>query len=194
MSTHLHPNVPLSISTEHSSILTNLDTLLHEINTKIARLKTQKEALEQARNYIRASPTVRSMAHHPSARRPSSTLRRQAILRNALEQEKSPSPPESRGLLASEDFEAAFEREGDVVVSVEQNQYASIPETVAPVSSAIPDQETASMKLVVDSAESTMSNEPVCGKCVIKRKRQANAAKARDARKRKLDEASQKEV
>jgi hypothetical protein len=193
MPTHLHLKAPLNINTEHTSILANLDTLVHEINIKIARLKTQKEALEQARNYIRASPTVRNVSHHPSARRPSSPLRRQAIRRNALEREKSPSPPESRGLLASEDFEAAFEREEDVAVSVEKNQYPSTTETVAPVSSAIPNQEPTLVKLGDDSPDSTISNEPVCGKCVIKRKRQANAAKARDARRRKFDKAGQKE-
>lgn len=181
---------PLNTTIEPDTILVSIDTLISEIDAKIARLSSQKEPLELARSYIRSSHIAYSITHHPPARRPSSTPCREAILRSVLEREKSPSPPESRGLLASEDFEAAFEREGDVVVSVEQDQQTATTGTLAPVPAAISDPGTALVNSDGNSAAGVASMEPVCGKCVIKRNRQANAAKAREARKRKLNEAT----
>jgi len=177
--------------TARHTILADLSAQILKLEARIAELTHDKQVLEQARAYILSSNSASQSGFHtphPNSRvtpgssssRASSNLRQQAIVRSALECNGSPSPSGTSGLLASEDFEEAFAGDTEVLMSVEDQR---VPARI--------DSNNASVSVAASSTASTkdasITSSPAIGKRAKKRKRQENAAKAREVRRRKLD-------
>lgn len=98
-------------------------------------------------------------------------------MRSALGRDRSASPSASTGLLASEDFEAAFTDETEAVVSVEDGKVDSM----AGSTSATPVQPMNAPSSTSGLVESkAIDSTRAQGKRAKKRKWQENAAKARE--------------
>jgi hypothetical protein len=165
------PTAP-HLTPQQSTLPQILDTQILKLETQIADLNTQNQCLEQARSYILSSTTVFSTQRPSSYLTPRSSLRQQAIVRSALGRDNALSPPGAAGLLAEEDFEAAFSGEGDVVASVEDVRVTDKGGTDGAGEAASP---------------SSTTSPPATGKRAKKGRRQENAAKAREGRMRKLE-------
>jgi hypothetical protein len=167
-----HINTHLTV--QQTTLTTLLATQILKLETQIADLNTHKQCLEQARTYILSSSTTSSTPRPNPYRTSRSNLRQQAIVRSAMGRDNALSLPGAAGLLAEEDFEAAFGSGGEVVASVEE-----VGGFV--MSGAGRAGEAASSNL------SNTTSPPATGKRAKKRRQQENAAKAREGRMRKLE-------
>ncbi|KAH7091271.1 hypothetical protein FB567DRAFT_589166 [Paraphoma chrysanthemicola] len=187
-----------SNSTPSSTLLANLDDQIRRLDLKITYLTNNKCILEQARAFISfhtannptdpQSPSNDTYTRpYTPTRRPPSNLRREAIVRNALERDRAVSPQRTAGLLASEDFEAAFESNApgsrdagevrEARMFVENNGSLSLPdgEGASGSSASVP-------PLLRSDAVGTVGAR---GKRATKRKFQEHAGKTREAKRRK---------
>ena len=226
--------------TERQAVLSGLDAKIDGFDVAIAGLIAEKHALERARKYIVAThdataggshdntaltdpslklhmrPTYPSLFHQ--ARKARSCLRQDVLIRNAMDREKSSSPPGSVGLLSSDEFEASFPNHNmpsgnddgngggrgadngvgdDVRPSVErmssstaENYSARSPTTT---SNALSRSTTPSPFIEIRALSTPSRNGQGAhwqAKRVTKRKLQENAAKAREVRRRRLNEAT----
>ncbi|KAH7081529.1 hypothetical protein BKA63DRAFT_210729 [Paraphoma chrysanthemicola] len=185
-----------SNSPSPNTLLASLDDQIRRLDLKIASLMNSKHVLEQVRAFISfhttnnptQPPTPNSDTHtrqYTPTRRPPTNLRREAIVRSASRREHSISPRRTAGLLASEDFEAAFESDervtwdgyGDARMCVEAETFLSFPvgEGASGSSASVPPPLRSNAVGAVGTR----------GKRAAKRKLQENAAKAREAKRRK---------
>jgi hypothetical protein len=122
------------------------------------------------------------------------------MIRNALEKDKCPTPPAGSGLLSSDEFEAAFgdgEEEidgtGAVRMSVEEESTTTTRSTRPMTTSSVESRNTSPAN-GSGSSGGTGHGAHWEAKRATKRKLQVNATKAKEARRRKLDEAGQRTV
>jgi len=226
--------------TERKAALTGLGAKINSLDVAIACLMAEQHILKRARDYIlsthdiaigspndnNASSTsalkISMRLTYPSpcrhAKNALSRLRQEVLIRNAMEREKSSSPPESRGLLSSHEFEASFPDHnvpdsngdsnadgcgahigggGDVRPSVERIS-SSKPESHSAASSITPAHAISRSNTPYPTSEITPLMPSAWNgqgahwqaKRVTKRKLQDNAAKAREVRRRKFNDAN----
>jgi hypothetical protein len=209
---------------DRKPVLTNLDTQISHLATKISALISFKNILEQARDCIlsistnnlqhtnglvglASSPSMASSPFLPTKKMPSS-LRRQAMIRNALERDKSPTPPAGSGLLSSDEFEAAFgdgvemeyengngigggktDSSGDVRMSVEEETTTTTSSRSTRSTTTVSVSSSCNASPARNTGFSSTNGQGAYweAKRATKRKLQDNVAKAREARRRKLD-------
>jgi hypothetical protein len=207
-------------SPEQHTILAGLNAQISNLDTQIAALLSSKNVLEQAHDYILSTSTNNaqhtnglaspssgspmaqqySLPFVPTKKSPSS-LRQQAIIRNALEKDRSPTPQAGSGLLSSDEFEAAFgggedERDGrvdgngDVRMSVEEESTTTTTRSTRSMTSTSAESPASE----TDTSSGNGQGAHWEAKRATKRKLQENAAKAREARRRKLDESGRRTV
>jgi hypothetical protein len=148
-----------------------------------------------------------SLPFLPAKKAPSS-LRQQAIVRNALERDKSPTPPAGSGLLSSDEFEVAFgdgrdddddgkgggngnnDRNGDVRMFVDEETTTTTNTRSTRSMTTASDSSSRNVSPASETSNSSGNGQEVHweAKRATKRKLQENALKAREARRRKLDE------
>ncbi|KAH6865306.1 hypothetical protein BKA58DRAFT_463049 [Alternaria rosae] len=225
--------------TERQAVPSGLDAKINGFDVAIAGLMAEQHTLNRTRQYVLSTRDTASgssgddnapahLAHKlpmrptcPSrsflARKVQSSLRQEVLIRNAMEREKSSSLLNSKGLLTSAEFEAAFRPHNlpsgnnesddggpgtdnggdDARLSTEHTSSSVAENHSAPLSAttvnAIPRSTAPS------PASGTGAFEPSARigqgahwqvKRVTKRKLQGNAAKARSARMRRLNEAN----
>jgi hypothetical protein len=184
-------------TTTHQAIIASLDDQIRDIDTKIADLTSTKRTLEDARDYIisnnkaplinqHVSSSYPHLSNHAPARRPPSNLRHQAILRSAQARERSISPFDSPSLLHLEDFEATFTDGQDVVESSEDK---GLENTTVVASTHSTQDKMLKGTMGDDITPVNYKGGPGAKeKRARKRRWQENAAKAREARRRKIQE------
>jgi hypothetical protein len=181
----------------------------------LSRNNTTTSGTEDDIAQTASAPNPHMKPTYPSpslpARKAPSGLRQQVLIRNAMERGNSLSPPCSAGLLSSDEFETAFRDDSfnssgngeggnqNIKTSVEyapcsaaENHSASSSTTTTTTT------ETVSHDKTLPVSETTPLDPPMRSgqgahrqaKRATKRRLQDNAAKARDARRRKLDEAN----
>jgi hypothetical protein len=208
---------------DRKAVLISLDTQISHLDTKIAALVSSKNVLEQARDYILSISTnnlqytngITVPASGPSmalslflpTKKTLSSLRRQAMIRNALGRDKSPTLPNDSGLLSSDGFEAAFgngeemedgnengggktDNNGDVRTSVEEETTTAISTRSTRSTTTASASTSHNASPASDTCTSSTDGQGAHweAKRATKRKLQNNAAKAREARRRKLYE------
>jgi hypothetical protein len=218
---------PRSSDAEIKQVLVGLDTQISHLDTQIAAFVSSKNDLEQARDYILSLPTNNpqhtngsagpssglpmaqqsSLPFLPAKKAPSS-LRQQAMIRNALERDKSPTPPAGSVLLSSDEFEAAFgdgrgdvddgkgggnginDRNGDVRMSVEEETTTTTNTRFTRSMTTVSDSSSRNVSPASETNTSSANGQGAHweAKRATKRKLQENASKAREARRRKLGE------
>ena len=226
--------------TERQAVLSGLDAKIDDLDVAIARTVAEQHTLKRAREYVLsthdkasgtsndntapANPSLKLPLRptYPSrsftAKKARSCLRQEVLIRNAMDREKSSSPPGSVGLLSSDEFEASFPNRD--VSSGNDNSNAGgcggdngVGDDVRPSiermsSSTAKNHSTLSFVTTANAISRSNTPSPVSetsasrpsarigqgshwhAKRVTKRKLQENAAKARAMRKRKLTEAN----
>ncbi|KAI4931128.1 hypothetical protein J4E85_003717 [Alternaria conjuncta] len=224
--------------TERQVVLSDLNAKIDGLDVAIASLMAEQQTLKKVRAYIlstydkatdasnhtttpanSASKSFKGPTyprHSLTMKKARSSLRQEVLIRNAMEREKSSSPPGSVGLLSSDEFEASFpnhevpsghdnsnadgcggdiDARRDVRPSVEGISSSTAENHSAPFSITTAKEATRSTTPSPDSEMTTLDPPARNGKGVhwhakrvIKRKLQANAAKARVARMRKLEQ------
>ncbi|KAI4705115.1 hypothetical protein J4E89_009409 [Alternaria sp. Ai002NY15] len=221
---------------ERQAVLSDLDVKIDSLDIAIASLMAEQHTLKRVREYVLSAhdkapitpngnnapphlahklpmrPTYPSPFH--PARKARSCLRQEVLIRNAMDREKSSSPPGSVGLLSSDEFEASFPEHdapsgnddsnadgcggdihtrGDVRPSVEGKSSSTAENHSAPSSvttaNAISRSNTPSPDSEAGASNPSTRNGQGAHwqtKRVAKRKLQENAAKAREVRRRKL--------
>jgi len=226
--------------TERQAVLTGLDAKIDNLDVAIASLMAEQHTLKRAREYIMSTrdtlsdssdgnispanpaPKLPMRPTYPSpfvqGKRARSSLRQEVLIRNAMEREKSSSPPGSVGLLSSDEFEASFPDRN----VLHGNNYSNaigcgddigggddVRPAVERISSSTAENHSAPSPILPAnpiSRSTTPSPDSEAGatspsarngrgahwqaKRETKRKRQDNAAKAREVRMRKLAKSS----
>ncbi|KAG9185971.1 hypothetical protein G6011_02527 [Alternaria panax] len=180
----------------------------------VADNSDESSSQERQPSKLPMKPTHRTSSS--IAKKAPSSLRQQVLIRNAKERDQSPSSPESAGLLSSDEFEAAFKGEnidenneggshevyvGSIDGGKQDVRMSSGPTSTSAteVLSAPASTPTANPSSQVDDLPPTSGVDILAlptprssqggywhGKRVRKCKLQQNAAKAREAKRRKL--------
>ena len=225
--------------TERNAVLSGLDAKIDDLDITIASLMAEQHTLKRAREYVLSTHKTASdisddtnapanraskLSKGPTYPRPSlttkkarSSLRQEVLIRNAMEREKSSSPPGSVGLLSSDEFEASFP-DHNVHGGNKDSKYIGggadngvgddVRPSVERMSSLTPENHSAHLSITTTNAFSrsstpspdseTIALDPPArhgqgahwqAKRVTKRKRQENAAKARAARRKRMGKA-----
>ena len=226
--------------TERNAVLSGLDAKIDDLDITIASLMAEQHTLKRAREYVLSTHKTASdisddtnapanraskLSKGPTYPRPSlttmkarSSLRQEVLIRNAMEREKSSSPPGSVGLLSSDEFEASFP-DHNVHGGNKDSKYIGggadngvgddVRPSVERISSSTVENHSASSPIITAnpiSRSNTPSPDSEAGaskpsarnrqgshwqaKRVAKRKLQENAAKAREVRRRKHHDAN----
>lgn len=230
--------------TERRAVLSGLDAKINGFDVAIAGLMAEQHTLNRTRQYVLSTHDTASgcsgdhnapahLAHklsmrptypllsHQSRKTPS-CLRQEVLIRNAMEREKSSSPPDSRGLLSSAEFEAAFGPHNmpsgnnenddggpgtdngggdDVMLSIERTS-SSVAENHSAPSSATTVNAISRSNTPSPVSETSALDPSSCNsqgahwqaERAAKRKLQENAAKAREVRRKKMKEAKSSAV
>ncbi|KAI4613918.1 hypothetical protein J4E80_006606 [Alternaria sp. BMP 0032] len=224
--------------TERQDVLSGLDVKIGGLDVAIASLMAEQHTLKRAREYVLSTPDATSKSSggnatsaYPGlkvpmrptyplpfhqARKAQSCLRQEVLIRDAMEREKSSSPPGSVGLLSSAEFESSFPAHNlpngneesdcsgsgadfggkdDVRPSIERisSSTAGNHSVLSPTTTATPASRSSAPSPVSKTSAPGSKSRNGQGahwqaKRVTKRKLQENAAKARAARMRKLKE------
>ena len=221
---------------ERQTVLAGLDAKINGLDVAIASLMAEQHTMKRIRAYVLSTrdkatdkadgniapaDSVSKLAMKPTypssfirRRKAPSCLRQEVLIRNAMDREKSSSPPGSVGLLSSDDFEASFP--DNTVPSDNDNNNADgcgadngvgddVRPSVERISSSTAENHSAPSPIlpanpISRSSTASPDSEPSASKPsarnvrgshwqakrVTKRKLQENAAKAREVRRRKL--------
>jgi len=226
--------------TERQAVLSGLEAKIDGLDVAIGSLMTEQQTLKRARDYVltthdvatdgqdvndspaNTGPKLLMRPTNPSPilqrRKAPSCLRQEVLIRNAIDREKSSSPPGSVGLLSSDEFEASFpdhnvhggNKDGNRIGSGADNGVGDdVRPSVERISSSTVENHSASSPIITAnpiSRSNTPSPDSEAGaskpsarnrqgshwqaKRVAKRKLQENAAKAREVRRRKHHDAN----
>ena len=222
--------------TERKAALTGLGAKIDGLDVVIASLMAEQHTLKRTRGYILSTHDIATGS--PNDNNASSTsalkipmrltypspfrhaknalprLRQEVLIRNAMDREKSSSPPGSLGLLSSDEFEASspdrnvlrgnndgnangcggdIDGKGDVRMSIEgmsssvaENHFALSPTKIANPSTRSSAPSPVSEISAPGSSSRNGQGAHWQAKQVTKRKLQDKAAKAREVRMRRL--------
>ena len=226
--------------TERHAVLTGLDAKIDDLDVAIASLIAEQHTLKRARQYVLSThakasrssndnttpantfPKLPMRPTYPSpsftAKKAPSRLHQEVLIRNAMERDKSSSPPGSVGLLSSDEFEVSFpnhnvlrgnndgnvngccgdiDGKGDVRMSIEgmSSSAAEKHSALSPTTTADPASRSNTPSPASDTNALRPSSRNGQGahwqaKRINKRKLQENPAKAREVRMRKLQAAN----